>query len=212
MSATDTREAIVTEPKHRPYAAVVTGALLVVVGVLWLLDAVDVIDLEAKILLPSVLAVIGIALIVGAFDGPHTGLVVAGVLVTLASMAVAAAPTDAFHGGIGERNLRITEQADLAPGYDVGLGELSLDLGDLEMTRSAEVRVTVGAGEVRITLPPDIPVDIDASAGAGEIDLLGETEEGISVSRSYTSDGFDTADVTLTLEISVAAGSIEVNQ
>ncbi len=213
MSVTETPTPVqAAGQKKRPYAAVVTGALLVVVGILWLLDAIDVIDLQAKVLLPSLLAVIGIALIIGAFDGPHTGLIVAGVFVTLATLAVAVSPADAFHGGIGERTFRVTEQASLAPRYDVGVGELHIDLSGLDLTESAEVEATVGAGEMTIVLPPDVPVTIDASAGAGEIDILGETSEGLSASKTYTSDGFDTAEVTLTLDLSVAAGSIEVSR
>jgi predicted membrane protein len=186
--------------------------VLVVVGGLWLFDAVDVIDVEAAIVLPAVLAVIGLALIVGAFDGPHTGLVVAGVFVSFAVLAFAAAPQDAFHGGIGERNIHITDQANLAERYDVGLGELRLDLSDLTMTESTEIEATIGAGELTIFLPDDIPVDIDAAVGAGQIDLLGETADGLSVTRNYTSDGFDSATVTLTLDLDVAAGNIRVDR
>jgi hypothetical protein len=191
---------------------VVTGALLVVVGGLWLLDATDVVDLRVAIVLPGVLAVIGLALIVGAFDGPHPGLVVAGVFVSLAVLAVAAAPPDAFHGGIGERSIRVTDQADLAARYDVGLGELSLDLSDLDMTESAEIEATVGAGELTIMLPQDLAVDISASAGAGQVDLFGEVNEGLSVTDTYTSHGFESATVTLTLDLDVAAGNIEVDR
>jgi len=215
VSTADTLERPGTEavrgPK-RPYGAVVTGALLVVVGGLWLLDATDVVDLRVAIVLPAVLAVIGLALIVGAFDGPHPGLVVAGVFVSLAVLAVAAAPPDAFHGGIGERSIRVTDQADLAARYDVGLGELSLDLSDLDMTESAEIEATVGAGELTIMLPQDLAVDISASAGAGQVDLFGEVNEGLSVTDTYTSDGFESATVTLTLDLDVAAGNIEVDR
>jgi len=216
VSTTDTLERPETEmvpgPKRRPYGATVAGAVLVVVGGLWLFDAIDVIDLRVAFVLPAILAVIGLALIIGAFDGPHAGLVVAGIFVSIAALAVAAAPPDAFHGGIGERDIRVTDQANLAARYDVGLGELSLDLSDLTMTESAEIDVTVGAGELTILLPPTIPVDIDASAGAGQIDLLGETGDGISVNRTYTSDGFDSATVRLTLDLDVAAGNITVER
>ena len=34
----------------------------------------------------------------------------------------------------------------------------------------------------------------------------------ISVSRTYVSDGFETAGVTLTLDLDVAAGNIEVDR
>lgn len=214
MSTTETLERTGTEmvpaPKRRPYAAVVTGALLVVAGVLWLLDATDVIDLDLAIVLPAILSVIGIALIIGAFDGPHNGLIVAGVFLSLAVLAVAAAPENAFHGGIGERDIKISDEAFLADRYDVGVGKLTLDLSDLALTESTEVAATVGAGDMMILLPADVPVSIDAAAGAGQIDLLGETTEGISVSKTYTSDEFDTAAVTLTLDLDVAAGNIEV--
>jgi predicted membrane protein len=203
---------MVPAPQRGRYGAIVTGALLMVVGGLWLLDVTDVIELEAAMVLPVALGVIGLALIIGSFNGPHVGLIVAGVFVTIAVVAVAAIPPDAFNGGIGERNIRITNQANLAEQYNVGLGELTLDLSDLSMTESAEIAATVGAGDLTIMLPPEIPVDIDAAAGAGEIDLFGEIDNGISVSDTYTSDGFDSADVTLTLELDVAAGNIKVER
>ena len=216
MSTTDTLErpetSVVPAPKRSRYGAIVTGALLIVVGGLWLLDVTDVIELEAAMVLPAVLAVIGLALIIGSFDGPHTGLIVAGVFVTIAVLAVAATPPDAFNGGIGERNIRVTDQANLTDQYNVGLGELRLDLSDLAMTESAEIEATVGAGDLTIMLPPGVPVDIDAAAGAGQIDLFGEIDNGISVSDTYTSDGFDSATVTLTLELDVAAGNIKVER
>jgi predicted membrane protein len=199
-------------PRRRPYGAIVAGALLVVVGLLWLLDAAGAIELRAAIVLPAILAVIGLALIFGAFDGPHPGLVVAGVFVTIASLAVAVAPPDAFHGGIGQRRIHVTDPATLAPAYDVGVGELRLDLSDLELTEPTELDLTVGAGDVSLTLPPDVAVDISASAGAGRVDLLGQESDGLSVHRTYVSDDFETAEVTLTVDIDVAAGNIEVEQ
>lgn len=214
MSASETTERPVDTPPgpRRPYGAVVGGALLVVVGALWLLDATGVIELRLAIVLPAILAVIGLALVVGSFDGPHPGLVVAGVFLTIATLAVAAAPANVFVGGVGERNVQVSNQADLASTYNVAMGELRIDLRDLRLTESAEVSATVGAGELVVLLPPDLAVDMSASVGAGEIDLLGERGNGLSVSRSYTSDGFESADVTLTLDLDVAAGNIEVDR
>jgi predicted membrane protein len=94
----------------------------------------------------------------------------------------------------------------------VGVGELRLDLSDLELTEPTELDLTVGAGDVSLTLPPDVAVDISASAGAGRVDLLGQESDGLSVHRTYVSDDFETAEVTLTVDIDVAAGNIEVEQ
>lgn len=199
-------------PRFRAYGSIVLGLVLVIAGAMWLLDAIDVVDLRAAIVLPVLLAIVGLALIVGAFDGPHSGLVVFGVFLTVAVVAAAVTPPNAFHGGIGERRHRVAEQSALAPSYDVGVGTLSLDLSGLTLTESTSVDVTVGAGEMLIELPADLPVSIDASVGAGEIDLLGERADGLSVTRSFTSPDFDTAEVTLTLDLDVAAGNIEVTR
>jgi predicted membrane protein len=196
----------------RAYGSIVLGAVLVVVGGLWLFDAVGVIELRAAVVLPVALAVVGLALMVGSFDGPHTGLVIFGVFLTVAVVAAAVAPVGAFSGGIGERRYAVVEQASLASRYDVGVGDLRLDLRDLVLTESVTVDVTVGAGQMRIQLPADLPVKIDASVGAGQIDLLGQTADGLSVTRTYTSPGFDTAEVSLILDLTVAAGEIEVTR
>lgn len=40
--------------------------------------------------------------------------------------------------------------------------------------------MTVGAGEMRIQLPADIPVQVDASVGAGEVVLLDQSTSATS--------------------------------
>jgi predicted membrane protein len=201
-----------TTPRKRPYGSIVLGLVLVAAGFLWLLDALDVFELRAALVLPILLGLVGLALVVGSFDGPHSGLVVFGVFLTVAVVLAAVFPPNAFNGGIGERSYRITSQEELDPAYNVGVGALTLDLSDLTLTESTSIDVTVGAGEMLIRLPADIPVAIDASTGAGEVNLLGEQADGLSVSRDYQSPDFDTADVTLTLDLNVAAGEIEVTR
>ena len=196
---------------ERPFGAVVVGALFVVAGGLWLLDATGVIELRFALVLPSALAVIGIALIVGSFSGPHRGLVVAGVFLTIATLVVALVPAG-FSGGVGEREVRVAQQSDLETNYGLALGNLTLDLGNLDMTQSADVSVSVGAGEIRIILPAGIPVRIEASVGAGEIDLLGERADGLAPGLTHTGEGYDSAQVTLTLDVNVGAGKIEVRR
>ena len=46
----------------------------------------------------------------------------------------------------------------------------------------------------------------------GQVDLFGEVNDGLSVTNTYTSDGFESATVTLTLDLDVAAGNIEVDR
>ncbi len=216
MSALDTKPAPEQTrqgaARSNDYGSIVLGVVLVVAGGLWLLDAVDILELRAAVILPSLLAIIGLALIFGSSTGPHSGLVVFGVFLTIAVIAAAVTPQDAFTGGIGERSFRVGQQTALEPLYNVGVGDLSLDLSDLTLTETTSVSVTVGAGEMRVQVPEDIPVRIDAAVGAGEIVLFDESTDGLSVTRMYESPGFSDADVTLTLDLDVATGKIEVTR
>lgn len=194
------------------YGTTVLGAVLLVLGGLWMLDLLAVIELRAAIILPVLLGIVGLALILGAWDGPHSGLVVAGVFLSVAVLAAAVTPPNAFAGGIGERTYTVIDQGDLAARYDVGVGDLRLDLRQLELTESAFVDVSVGTGRMLLTLPPDLAVDITASVGAGDIDLIGERSDGLSVTRTYTSSNIGGAEVVLTLDLNVVAGEIEVTR
>ncbi len=203
-----------TTPPPRPTRGIVlTGALAITIGGLWLLAALDIVEVRFAVVVPAILAAIGVALIIGALQGhANTGLTVLGIFVTLMMLAVAVTPPDAFEGGIGQRQIRVTEQVELADNYYLGVGDMVLDFSDLTLDESAAVTASVGAGEMRVLLPAGIPVDIEAVAHVGQVDLLGERSDGLGASRTYTSDGFDTGPVTLTLDLNVTAGNIEVER
>ena len=194
------------------FGAILGGAILVLLGGLWMLDVAGAIELKWAVVWPALLTVIGVALIIGAWNGTHSGPVVAGLFLSIAVVAMAAFPLSSFDGGLGNRQYRVTQQTSLAASYEVGVGDLTLDLSDLRMVESATVHVSAGAGNLTVVLPPSIPVDVNATVGAGEVNLLGETGDGLSVTRHYQSEGFETANITLTLDMSVGAGQIEVKR
>src|SRR5690606_33446285 len=130
--------------RNRPYGAIVLGSVLMAAGALSPLAALDVGEARAARAPPLLAGVVGPALVVGSFDGPHSGLVVFGVFVAVAVVLAAVFPPNAFAGGIGERNYRITTQEELEPAYNVGMGAITLDLTDLSLTESTSVDVTVG--------------------------------------------------------------------
>jgi hypothetical protein len=216
VNATDTIPRVEPSPPavapKSAFGALLGGSILIVIGGLWALDLAGAVELKVSVVLSSVLIVIGLALLIGAVKGPHSGLVVAGLFLSIAVVIAGVVPSISFSGGVGERQVRVTEQSSLAATYEIALGDLSLDFGDLVMSESAVVSVSAGAGNVVVTLPPSVPVSITASTGAGEVVLLGQRSNGISVTREYESEGFDTAEITLTLDIDVAAGRIEVSR
>lgn len=191
------------------YGTIVTGIVLVILGTVWLLDAADLVSVRLTMVVPIALAVVGLALIVGSFRGQHPGLVTLGVFLTIATLLISFVPAG-FRGGIGDREITVTQESQLEERYDLALGKLTLDLSGLEMTESATIAMSVGAGEIQVRMPPDIPFRVEASVGAGEVLVLDEASEGLLPTHNYTSPGFDTAPVTLTLNVNVGAGKVEV--
>ncbi|HEX6947853.1 MAG TPA: LiaF domain-containing protein [Acidimicrobiia bacterium] len=197
------------DSRHPSYGTVVTGVILVLLGVLWALDAADVAEIRLSMVIPITLAVVGLALMIGSFRGEHPGLITLGVFLTVATLLVSFLP-GSFRGGVGDREIRVTQMSELEDRYDLALGKIQLDLEDLDLTQSAEVELSVGAGEIQVRVPDDVEFRVEASVGAGEIQVVDESSEGITPRLDYTSPGFDSASTTLTLKINVGAGKIEV--
>jgi hypothetical protein len=67
-------------------------------------------------------------------------------------------------------------------------------------------------GDVTITVPEGVALEIDARAGAGEIVVLGDPEDGFAAHEQVTLPG-PTADApVLKLDADVGLGSLEVQR
>lgn len=197
-------------PAPRRIGNIVFGALLIVLGGAWLLDRVELLTLDGRVILPLALSVVGVALIVGAFDGPHPGLVVISIFLALATIAAAAGPFYAFRDGIGDRAHRISSQSELAEAYRLGLGNLRLDLSELELRESTTLEATVGAGQLTVIVPESLAVEVRASVNAGQVTIFDRRWDGIGVDQTYQTPGFDEARTRLVLDLEVVTGEIEV--
>ena len=194
------------------WSATTVGLVLVLLGAAWLLDLGGVIELRAALVLPALLTLVGVALIVGSLRRPHPGLIAFGTILTLLVAIAAVAPTEAVRGGLGERHHAVTQMSELDDQYEVGIGDLVLDLSELELTEAREIRVTVGAGNLDVVLPGDLAVDIQAKSGAGEIILLDDKVEGVGLEKDYRDDGYTDSGSGLALTLEIGAGSIEVTR
>ena len=80
--------------RHGPAAAtVLVGALLVLVGIGWLLDASGV-EVPWRAVLPAALIAVGLACVAGAFRGRQHALMVVGVALTVVLSLAAAGDWD----------------------------------------------------------------------------------------------------------------------
>jgi phage shock protein PspC (stress-responsive transcriptional regulator) len=201
-------------PPARPSLfAPVVGALLAASGLFGLLSVLDVYDVDLEVAFAAGVVIVGGAVAIGAMTQRRVGgLVVLG-LFLLASFGVAAATPVSISSGAGEKTERPLSAEVLQPSYELGLGALELDLRAVTLPAgTTSVDASVGAGELVITVPEGVAVEIDAHAGVGEIDIVGERDDGIDVDRTLTLAGSAPDVPLLQLEADVGFGSIEVRR
>jgi hypothetical protein len=200
---------------------VVAGAVLVLIGVGWLLEALGVTDVPWRLLLPAALVLVGLALALGARNGRHGVLVAVGVVLTLAVLFTGAIDVISdlpLSGGIGEQSNRPTTQA--ADAYRWGIGRMTLDLSQVPALAGREISASVIIGELVVIVPDGLPLSITARSGMGQVQVLGFTRSGIDpslacVGRAATLTCGATADpeeAALRLDLEVAMGRVEVQR
>ena len=205
-------------PPPRPPAkpslfAPVLGALLAAAGLFGLLAVLDVYDVDLAAALAAGVVVVGAAIAFGAMTQRRVGGLVFLGLLLLSAFALAAITPVSVGAGIGEKSERPTTVTALDPSYELGIGDLDLDLSDITLPAgTTSVDASVGVGKLVVTAPKDVALVIDAHAGVGSIDLLGARDDGVDADRSITLPG-STADApVLDLEADIAIGDIEVRR
>jgi hypothetical protein len=167
----------------------------------------DWLSLDAGVVLPALVLLVGIGLIVTAVMGErHPGLVALGVILAVATVVQAMGVP--FGGGVGDRTFTPTASS-LESSYELAAGNLVVDLTGVAFAGSTEIDVRVGFGEVLVKLPPDVRVTADGKALAGRVDLLGSVDEGLGVSRSVVRAGPEDGSQVV-LHLSAVAGQIDL--
>jgi phage shock protein PspC (stress-responsive transcriptional regulator) len=132
-------------------------------------------------LIPVLVIVAGGAIAAGAFARPVRWLVPPAIALALAAGTVAAAGID-LDGGIGEREYRPGAAAELRDHYELGMGELVLDLTDIRLPAGdVPIDIDVGVGEARVIVPDDVCVATDAEIGMGNVHMFGLDHGGVDV-------------------------------
>jgi hypothetical protein len=193
----------------------VLGAMLVIGGVAWLLGQTGLLELSATTVLSALLLVLGAGMVATPRSAGGGGLVIVGLLLTVALASATAVDVGLLQRGVGERSFRPAATSEITDPFQLGLGSLTVDLSDLEPDELAgqRVEVQVGVGEVVVVLPPagEVPIDLVAEARAGEIDLFSQRtgDGGTNLRRTFTDPGPEGAD-RLELDLDVGLGSIQV--
>ena len=200
-------------PKKPSLFAPVLGALFAAAGLFGLLAVLDIYDVDVAAALAAGVVIVGAAIAFGAMTQRRVGGLVFLGLLLLAAFAAAAITPVSVCAGVGEKTERPTTVTALDSSYELGIGDLELDLSDITLPAgTTSVDASVGIGKLVVTVPQDVALEIDAHAGVGSIDLLGARDDGVDADRQLTLPGSTPDAPVLDLEADIGIGDIEVQR
>lgn len=187
------------------------GVLLLLFGIGWMLEALDVANVPWDVLLPIALVVLGGLVLWNARAGRGSGgLVALGIVLTVA-LAIVTVVSVPLGGGVGDRTYHPRSLDGLRDEYKLGIGHLDLDLRDLSgLSSSRTVRVRVGIGQLVVQTSRGSWVDIRAHSGIGQVDVFGRQNGGFGVDGGYHPGARTYA--VLSLVLSVGIGQVQVTR
>jgi phage shock protein PspC (stress-responsive transcriptional regulator) len=167
-------------PPRRPPVTPVTLGLALIAGsataVIMMFGGMLTLT-NLAVLCGVVLAVLGAGLVVGAFLRSGRGLIPFALVLSALTWALVAAPMDRWRGdGYGELRAAPTTVAALQASYERSAGEVDLDLRRLDLAVPAggnaepvRIRVSIGAGDVRVQVPSTADVTFTGRTALGDV-------------------------------------------
>ena len=180
-------------PEARPRSILgqlTLAAMLIGVGGLALLDAAGILYPGFVHYAALALGIVGAGLLVGTIFGRARWLIAIGLLLVPVLLVASVIPSWSFNGEVGDEFFSPTTLAQISQPYELAAGTLYIDLTSLDEhevdsgLRPVDIEVQIGAGEIQIDVPRDWAVSVEASVGAGVVDLFGDERAGLGVSAS----------------------------
>jgi len=190
-------------------ARVALVLLVVVLGAIAVVVIGAAASMGGGVVMAGLLVIAGVALVVGAFVGGARWLILPALLIAIPVAVVAAADLD-VDGGIGDREYRPTTAAEVRPNYDLGMGELIVDLRGVDLPAGrTDLRLNMGMGQVLVYVPDDVCVASDVRVGAGYARVLDRDNSGLDVDwREAPMAGASVP--RLVIDADVGMGALEV--
>jgi hypothetical protein len=173
--------------RRRGYGGLVLASLLAVAGALGVLNAAGAISLTWLSGGALVLLLLGAGMVIGGLFGKTTGLVPVGLVLAIPLIALTAIGVP-LHGAVGDADWAPATAADVRPVYQIGIGDGNLDLSHAVPGPGHTLRVStqIGIGDLHITLPANVRVQVQAHDGVGSLEA-GDT---LNTSRWNVNEDF----------------------
>lgn len=159
------------------------------------------------------LATLGIGMLIGGFFGRTIALLPVGILLALGMLVTTVFDrvppqfSDINYVAIPGTTINATSNT-----YRFDAGSVRLDLTKATFAKDAKVVVNGTAGEIVVTLPPDVAVNGNLSAKAGDLDAFGAHRGGRNVDLKVSDPGAGAkpGPKSVVLDLNLKLGSIKV--
>src|SRR3954453_17119735 len=200
-----------------PVPGVTIAGLLIVIGILVLVTRFTTWDVGPRGFFGAALLVVGLGPVAAAFSGGRRargGLIALGIFLSFGLIASASGPWH-FGGGVGDRTYRPATADTVRPVYELGAGDLTVDLSNVNVSdlgAPIRTRIDHGVGDLTVVVPDSADVRIDVDQGIGDLDVFhaGATDGYFAGtgSAAWTDDG----DPEFIITIDSGAGDVEVSR
>jgi hypothetical protein len=165
--------------------------------------------------LATALLIVGMALVAATWLGRAPGLLPVGILVTMALLSASAVGSVPRVMELNSTTKTYAEVAQLPDTVDSReFGRLHIDLSQLKPGADLTYRAHVDAGNLEVVVPKGVNVMTDYTVDAGAVEAYGNrVDSGTDLhDRQLDPANPDPARPTLTLELSVDLGNLEVRR
>lgn len=153
----------------------------------------------------------GVVLIATAFAGGARWMIIPALVLVLPVGIVAAADLD-IEGGAGDREYRPSSVSELRDQYKLGVGQLVVDLRDVDLPAGrTNLAVDVGVGEAIVLVPDDACVSSDVNIGVGHSEVLGRDSDGVDVAYA-ASAAPDAGAPEVRVDADIGIGALQVHR
>jgi lia operon protein LiaF len=188
--------------RQKNFWTIVFGIALILVGFLALLDSLDFISFWSAVgnLWPLILIALGVWLL---FKRRYFSW----------DEKVEIKEGNKYTKAFGDLKI---DAAGINPhGMDVemGFGDLDVNLTKASFSDQENVvHLALGFGDIRVWIPSQVKARISTSCGAGDIDVLGRTTDGLGKSSDYEDEGYDSSQKRLRIHAKIGFGDIKVSR
>src|SRR5436305_1786724 len=139
-------------------------------------------------------------------------VIAAGTIVAL-TLVAAAIFASIFHvhlgRGVGERSYVVAGAQDLHRNYRLGIGDLTVDLGNVRFDNGeTHVGTRVDVGNLRVIVPQNVALRVHGDAQLGQVEVLGQAADGRNVDKKIDQTGKQ----VLVLDAHVGVGKVTVTR